>query len=236
MLFMKTSQTVKQMIVNSVVLYRASLVRVLVISFISAVITTVVNHVPQLVNMQDSTSGVRWLVILALVVSVFVVCYSSIIIMHQIMSVGRDERVPLATSIAYAHPRVLGLTMAIVVVYFFTAIGMVLFIIPGLFVITVTSMVMPLVIFKQVKPFTAIKASVELVWGNVFRTFGVIITPNAFIFIILTFAKLMHLSDLLLSVLEVIVMTFIGPWVFAAILVMYNELMLLHYAKQPEQS
>ncbi len=235
MLFMKTSQTVKQMIVNSVVLYRASLMRVLLISFISALITTLVNHVPELVNMQDSTTGVRWLVLLALVVSVFVVCYSSIIIMHQMMSVGRDEPVPLSASIAYAHPRVLGLTMAIVVVYFFTAIGMVLFIVPGLFVITVTSMVMPLVIFKQVKPFTAIKASFELVWGNVFRTFGVIITPNALIFIVLTFAKLMHLPELLLSILEVLVMSLVGPWVFAAILVMYNDLMLLHYAKQPEK-
>ncbi|MDF1796233.1 MAG: hypothetical protein P1U63_06835 [Coxiellaceae bacterium] len=232
MLFMKTSQTVKQLIVNSVQLYRASLLRVLVISFISALITTLVNHVPQMISIEDSTTGVRWAVLLAIVVSIFVVCYSSIIIMHQMMSVGRDEPVPLSSSIAYAHPRVLGLTMAIVVVYFLTAVGMVLFVIPGLFVMTVTSMVMPLVIFKQVKPFTAIKASFELVWGNVMRTFGVIIAPNVLIFVILTMAKLLHLPEMMLSILEVLVMFLLGPWVYAAVLVMYNELMLLHYAKK----
>ncbi|MDF1655907.1 MAG: hypothetical protein P1U34_12435 [Coxiellaceae bacterium] len=234
MLFMKTSQTVKQLIANSVMLYRASLSRVLLVSFFSALITTAVNHIPGSLALANSTGGQRWLVIIAMIISVFVVCYAAIIIMHQMMSVGRGEPVPLSTSIAYAHPRVLGLTMAMVVIYFLTAIGMVMFVIPGLFVITVTSMVMPLVIFKQVKPFAAIKASFELVWGNVLRTFGVIITPNALIFVILTFGKLMHLPELLLSILEVIVMFILGPWVYAAALVMYNELMLLHYAKKPE--
>ncbi len=232
MLFMKTSQTVKQLIALSVLLYRASLSRVIVVSFIGSLITALINQVPKTLDIAHTSGSQTWLVVIMMIVSVLIVCSVAIIIMHQMMALGRGEPISLGVSISFALPRIPGLTMAMVLIYFMMAIGMVLFVIPGLIVVTLTSMVIPLVIFKQLNPFAAIKASAQLVWGNAWRTFGVIITPNAVMFLLLTLAKLLHLPALALTIVEVVVMTAIIPWVYAATLMMYNELMMIHYAKQ----
>lgn len=230
MLFAKTSLTVKQLISQTLVLYRASLPPILIVSMISAAIVTFINHLqrvsPGFTGMDASK---QWTTVLIAILSVVVVCYAAIIMMHQIMSVGRGERVALSKSIGYAHPRLLKLTMAMVVVYFVTAVGMVLLILPGIFVMVMTSMVMPLIIFKQLGPFEAFKASFELVWGNFWRTLGVIIVPNAAIFVVVSIARMLHFPADYFTVLEAVVMWLAGPWVYCAILTMYNELMIIHY-------
>lgn len=231
MLFAKTSLTVKQLIAMSVLLYKASLRKVLVVSLISAVVTTVLNHLARVIP-PESPMQTNWLMVVGMVISVFVVAYAAVIMMHQIMSIGRDQLVSMAQSIAFSHTRVLTLALAMIIMYVLTAIGMVLFLFPGIFVLVVTSMVMPLVIFKQLGPMESFRASFELVWGNAWRTLGVIIVPNGVAFVVMSVARLLHLSTGYFAIIEGVAMWLIAPWVYSATLVMYNELMILHYNKE----
>lgn len=236
MQFAKTSQEPGQLIVNSFLLYRNSFRFVAIISLLAALVTAGVNQF--LVAMDpgsNATTSVPWLLIVAAAISIVVVCCTAIIMMHQMMGVGRGDRLSLMHSIAFVPARILPLVVTMVMVYLLTAIGLAFFILPGLLVMVFTSMVMPLIIFKQVGPFEAFLASFDLVRrGGAWRTFQVIIVPNAVVFILVVLFRLIPGQEQYTGIFEAVVLFALGPWVYASVLTMYNDLMVMHYSLPPK--
>ncbi len=229
MLFAKISQTVKQLIENSLSLYVASFPRVAVASLVSALVTTGMSYIQKGGASVSAGSPWHWSTIITVIVSLLVVCYTAAFMMHQMMALGCGKQESFGYSVAFSGSRLLPLTMTMAMVYFVTALGMALFFLPGIFIMVVTSMVMPLIIFKQLKPFDAISASFQLVWGNVLRTLGVIIIPNVAVVVILLVLQLFKLPPEYNTLAEMAALFAVQPWVYSAVLTMYNELMLAHY-------
>jgi Membrane domain of glycerophosphoryl diester phosphodiesterase len=94
------------------------------------------------------------------------------------------ERAGAGDSLRYALSRMLPLIVAYIVVLFIVVLGLLLLVIPGVWLAVKLSMVFPVVVFERKGPFGAVGRSWALTRGNWWRTFGTLLVVFLITFVL----------------------------------------------------
>lgn len=111
-------------------------------------------------------------------------------------------------------------------------LGLMIFIIPGLFIITAFSILFPVTLLEADGPWHSIKKCIRLVWGNSWRVFGLTLFSLLLVSVInlpvIYFETRApgSLSDLYTNLFDLIATCIILPWVSALGLSLWNHLKL----------
>ncbi len=134
----------------------------------------------------------------------------------------RDGRVDLSFSetLQAARPAVGSVAVASILAGIAIAIGLVLFIVPGLFLLTIWCLIVPVIVLEGVGAFSAFERSRQLVRGHGWQVFGTLVL----VFLLLIVASIV--LGLLLSPLPQAASDFIGGIVSGTLVAPFVALVL----------
>lgn len=163
--------------------------------------------------------------LIAIGVGFFLVYFMSVIL-HRMYFIGRGNGVPLIDSMRLVAKRYLLILVTSVLLFTIIILGLVLFVIPGLiaFIFFVFSEVE--ILFDNKRVFSAIGASCHLVWGNWWRTFGVILPFLVVMWAVNTGVGMVATKEpILFVVFNIIVMVVLQPLGASVLLAQYSDLL-----------
>lgn len=154
-----------------------------------------------------------------------------------ISSAYLGERADAGTSLRYGLSRLLPLVVAYFAMSICVGIGIVLLLVPGIFLAVKWSMTFPAIVAERAGPFAAMRRSWELTRGHWWRTFGtllvvVLISFVLSIAILVGFGAAVATSDsiselafaVLLTAVTIIVLAILYPLTAAVVTVLYYDL------------
>jgi hypothetical protein len=154
-----------------------------------------------------------------------------------ISSAYLGERADAGTSLRYGLSRLLPLVVAYFAMSICVGIGLVLLLVPGIFLAVKWSMTFPAIVAERAGPFAALRRSWELTRGHWWRTFGtllvvVLISFVLSIAILVGFGAAVATSDsiselafaVLLTAVTIIVLAILYPLTAAVVTVLYYDL------------
>jgi hypothetical protein len=154
-----------------------------------------------------------------------------------ISSAYLGERTDAATSLRYGLSRLIPLVVAYIAMSVCIGIGLILILIPGIFLAVKWSMTFPAIVAERAGPFAAMRRSWQLTRGHWWRTFGTLLVVVLISFV-LAFAILVgfgaavatsdSISELAFAVLitavTIIVLAILYPLTAAIVTVLYYDL------------
>ncbi len=162
--------------------------------------------------------------IIGLLVTIFVIS----VILHRIYNLALNPNYRLRDSLIFVLSKFLIIFSCMVLIYLIVATGLMLFIVPGVFFGILLIFSLLFILFENAGWLGAIKQSFQLVWGNWWRTFAVILMPALLLIIIQNIVFVIigvHLMWLNILVTSLVV-AFIKPFFDAVVLVQFNDLKL----------
>jgi hypothetical protein len=162
--------------------------------------------------------------IIAIIIGLFLIS----VILHRMYNLVTDPKYSLQKSLYFVLSKYLIIFSCVLVVYIATVGGFLLFIIPGIFIGILLMFSLLAVLFEDAGWLSAIKRSCELVWGNWWRTFAVIIFPALILIVIQNaIALVIGVRYIWINILVVsLVMSGLKPYFDAILLVQFNDLKL----------
>lgn len=191
-------------------------------------IALVVYLVVSLIALALASTGSRLSALAAFIVSVAGIFLLQASLVEAVADV-RDGRADLTLSetVARAWPRLGSVTVAGIAAAIAIVIGLVLIIVPGLFLLTIWSLIVPVIVLERRSAFDSFGRSRELVRGHGWTVFGVIVVTFAInvavsIVLELLFAGFSTVIGHYIG--NVVANTLIAPFVAAAWTSMYFRL------------
>jgi hypothetical protein len=149
------------------------------------------------------------------------------VLVRAIADLRRDRDLSIRTTIQAALPRINVLSAAGLLASLAIAGGLVLLIVPGLVLLTFWSMVIPAIMLENTGVFRSFSRSRELVSGNGWNVFTVIVLTFAVLIgaeVVLSVVLLPVTSWVLANVLNIVASSIIAPFAAAAFTLTYYEL------------
>lgn len=168
------------------------------------------------------------LMIAIVVISFMVNVYCVGVIFHRMCGLGDGENLTLVKSMRLICGKYLTFCAVILAVVICIILGSIALVIPGIFLAYLLMFSLPLVICDDnVTAFQALKKSAKLVWGNWWRTFGVIFPSIVLVYGLPSLtAFLLDSNKIWGTGIESILMILLIPLMYAFILVQFNDLKL----------
>ncbi|MDQ2993588.1 MAG: hypothetical protein M3R00_01375 [Pseudomonadota bacterium] len=218
-------QTLPEIIRNGTALYWRAFTHVWHISLLLAVLASFTPTTLMSKNSSfgfDRTSAV-WMAAIVMVL-LPVKAFLSGVIIHRLFLVGSNViDGKLIESARFVANKIIPLSIAIIISNIIFWIGFMAFLVPGFFFFVMLVFVAPLIILDEHTVVEAFQYSWFLVWKSWWRTLAIVIIPA-----ILTIPY-MHAPTLSNYLIDVARMTFIGPLLFAMILVGFYDAKLRHH-------
>jgi len=217
-------------------LYRQSLKRLLPLLFASAFVSALplllqaMRGEPLITNAKPDLAALFVQVLVAIAVQYFVIA-----IFHNTHAIAVGKPVSIQDSLAVAKTKIWRIIVAFVIYMAAFSVGLVAFVIPGIFVAILLVFYAPLIIFDDVGIMDSFKESAGLVWGNWWRTVGVIFVPG----LIILFASLLLSFPLAkfpfaFWAASVAMNALLALLIYCAVLVQFNNLKLIKSMKAPQ--
>lgn len=217
-------------------LYKQTVLKVWYLAFIMmAVLLTVFNYAVKTSIVEKAADQaktampvIHWsaTTIVAYIIGLLVTIFIISVILHRIYNLALNPNYRLRDSLIFVLSKFLIIFLCMVLVYLIVATGLMLFIVPGIFLGILFIFSLLFILFEDAGWIGAIKQSVQLVWGNWWRTFAVILMPALLLFIIQNIVSViigMHLMWLNILITSLVV-AFIKPFFDAVVLVQFNDL------------
>lgn len=231
--FSKHSQPIVNILKDSFEFYKLTFVKI-------AWIVAILSFFLSLLMFRRTTSGIQgveelltWKNIFLFIIMTGISSFFMAAILHHMYMLVREKKDKLADSFDLAKekwPTVFGMAMIVAITIF---VGFSALFIPGVFLMILLMFCFPLILFENKNIIESIQGSVQLVWGNWWRTFLVIIYPLGLIMLLSVLMSLeTGIGNSFASLLaSVMVGTLTIPWLSAVILVQYNDLKLRGFGK-----
>lgn len=157
--------------------------------------------------------------------------YFVTLLLYRMYVVGSGSNITLRSSVIFVGKKYFTIVISILLILLLCGLGLLAFILPGLFLLILFFMVQPLILLDNYKCFAALKGSCQLVWGNWWRTFAVF-APILLINYLLGFGVTI-IADYLffLLVAGLLFSVFVYPLFYACILVQFGDLKLRQQLK-----
>lgn len=235
--FANTPQSIGEVLADSFKLYKLTVLKVLPIAALSLLI----GAIPTLsgIDIQagrtpNTVSLIALVLMLAVTLLAALVVLSTLIQGMYALALGRDNKWMDAARV------IMGKLGSIVCVFIFSSalmvLGFMVLFFPGVFLSILLMFCMPLVVVDNCGWMGAIKKSCQLVWGHWWATFLVVLIPMLIsIFLMAVITVIAQNNQLLLTVMNVVVMSFFTPFFYAVLLVQFNNLKLQWAAKPVDQ-
>jgi hypothetical protein len=202
-------------------LYKAQARHLLTIAFIIYLITAIVDALFR------ETGGVFGFLLGDLVTLIAVFLLEAALV--KAVQDVRDGRVDLSVgqTFSVAAPFLGSVAIASILASIAIAIGLALVIVPGLFLITIWCLIVPVIVLERAGTFDSFGRSYELVRGNVWNVFGTLIVVFLCMFVLdLVVGLILSALPLFLAAFlsDVIVGTLVAPMIAVVVTLMYFRL------------
>lgn len=222
--------TLKQVFGTSYHLYRQSFKAQIGLVAIMALLANILNFMP--VELPDA-----WRILITCVAMAINVFFQ-IAVISRVNQIFHATSIVPATSLMLAREKWLhGIGLAALTLIPI-ALGFVLFVVPGLFLYVLFFFVFPEFVIKNRSVFDSIKNSCELVWGQWWRTFGIILLavliPIGLLEVISVFTVSPGVGAMLAhGLLQVILLTALFPWLISLMIVLFHDAQMRAEKKKP---
>lgn len=177
----------------------------------------------------------HWIGLEGLFVAVIMV-FLSVAVVHQLGVFLEGNPVKLKDSINLAVRKLPLMFFTMLITYCLVFIGSLL-ILPGIYLFFILFLVTPVVVFENSGLFKAIKRSISLLWGNWWRTFGVLmlafLVSAGFMLIMKgfrSFLLMLQMTDHVASISQVALQLVLGPFLsilfYSVIVLLWHDLKL----------
>jgi len=234
--FVNNQRTIKEIWLASFRLYRKVLPRVWSIAALVGVLAIVMAFLSdkqcQFKANEITTANV--ICVSAHVTTLLLMIYLGALIFYKTHVISEGQNVTLRGSLLFVLKKYFKITVALMIVLFAGAIGVIAFVLPGVFLSVLFIMVQPLILFDNHGVFSALKGSCKLVWGNWWRTF-VVVYPVIFLNFLTGLGIQFSLTRGYWYVIMggmMLVLTFFYPLLYVFILTQFNDLKLRHHARE----
>lgn len=218
---------------DGLILYKSAFLKIWYILLALMLISGLLQYAISLVsldNLMNTKHGInRDAIFLGLTtaVSLMVQFYCIGLIFNRIYNVGLGADLKLSKAMKLIRSKYWSLCSTAAAVFALVLLGIILLIIPGIFLGVALMFSVPVIICQDTTAWKAITISFKLVWGHWWRTVGVFF-PIFFIQILYTsiLVGVVHKNSLILDIVNILVSTFFSSLLYAFILVQFNDLKL----------
>ncbi|MBU0744694.1 MAG: hypothetical protein KKE11_04935 [Gammaproteobacteria bacterium] len=222
-IFSNKQSNLKEIWISSLRLYHKAFSQIWYLGVLAGMLTTI----SILLNVLYRDKGIS-LKILSfgspLLISLVTVYLTSLILFNA-NNINNNQIVSLKNSLAYINKRFIKVVISVFILYFLYSFGLIAFILPGIFLFILFSMVQPLTLLDSNGIIESFKNSHKIVWGNWWRTFAILM-PLMFINywtgILLSYAFNNH-RWYLIGIIGPLAILFY-PLFYVCILVVFNDL------------
>lgn len=198
------------------------------VTVLTAVLTTNMSCQLQ-VNALTSTSI---MCLFIYVISTLLMLYFGALLLYRIYVIGEEQNIALCDSIIFVGKKYLQIVAGLLLVLFISLLGMLAFILPGIFLLVLFFMVQPLILFDNQGCFSALKGSCKLVWHNWWRTFAVIFPILLLNYLLGLAASFLLTNFYLLLVGAMLFSVVVYPLFYTCILVQFGDLKFRYHANE----
>lgn len=233
-------QSLGQIITNGAALYWASILDVWHISLALALL----GIVPILVMIVQVHIGlfnmapIVWGIILGIVL-LPVKAFLTALIMYRIYLTGSLVHAEYLESAKFVLNKIFPLSIAYVISFAIVILGLIAFIIPGIFFSVMFVFITPLIVLDEHTVKESFQYSWLLVWKSWWRTFAVVVIPLILVIVGVP-QPFLEVPSFFTMVLDVARLTIVEPLLFAMILVGFYDAKLRHHValnlKKPKES
>jgi hypothetical protein len=167
-----------------------------------------------------------------MLVSFLLNTYLNSVILYRAYIVSREQNGTLGDSLLFVAKKYYKIVICDFLGVFLMLLGMVLLVLPGIYVAMIFFLIQPLVLLDNKGIFVTLKNVFKLAWGNWWRTF-VIFFPLFFVFgvgVIPQYVSMRVVVYVLVG--NALVIGIFCPLISTCTLVLYNDLKLRHMNKQ----
>lgn len=226
--FKTTPQTFREIIQNGAILYWDGFKTLWLWSLILAVVSNIPNWMMAYLMRQQYS--IKALIVFDIFSLIFlpIVAFFTAYIMYQLFLIGSQTKKSSEEVIALIRNRLVLLSATLFITVFVTYLGLVLFIIPGIFIAVMLTFVQPLILFDDNSLMDAYKNSWNLVKSNWWHVFSVLTIPIVLMVIAAPSLYSGH-PTVLHIIFDVIRMALVTPLLFAFILTMFYDAKARHH-------
>jgi hypothetical protein len=170
----------------------------------------------------------------AFLILILIYVYLISVILHRTGVIGEEQNIELSASLAFVNKKYSKLILSIICGAVLCFFGMVVFVIPGIYMLLVFFMIQPLILFDNKGVFAALKNGFKLVWGNWWRTFGVffpVLFLNCCMGVAVQFASVYSGVWYAITVGNVLSVIIFTPLLYAAVFIQFKDLKLRNTIK-----
>lgn len=211
-------------------LYKASIFNVLLWSFILAIIhilPLLYNYVGFYRISPDNSFHFSFVAFFVFLVLLVVESFFIILLLQGMYTTGTEQRVDYPATFSLARILLLNVYAGNIVYFALVNVGMLLFVIPAVFVAVIFVMYLPFLIFDKVSIYNAFSGSARLVWGSWWQTFFALFIPYALLYLVRNIGKVSPNGNQWLYLFDLIMLTIVVPYIYAIIIVQYNNLKII---------
>jgi hypothetical protein len=205
-------------------LYLLTFKRVFLVSVCSAIVNSLLTWAQQGLGPLAHVSHGAWAFLFIALVSILTVSTAAVLMLHQQYQWAKGALASWEESWRCVRNRILSMIAAMIFVFVLFSLGILLMFLPGIIIAIFLSMTFPLVVFAGQRSTRAIALSCQLVWRRWWRTALLVMSPSIVVVIVLSVAKRLVLPLETQALLEFISLSFISPWIYANLIVMYHYL------------
>lgn len=123
----------------------------------------------------EEMTPTMWLYAFIQAATLILLFYLCNVVLYKMYMISEKQNITLGDSFSFVGKNLFRIMCATLLVLPITMLGMLAFIVPGVFLFILFTMVVPLILFENKSCFAAIKGSCKLVWGNWWRNFAIFV-------------------------------------------------------------
>lgn len=147
------------------------------------------------------------------------------VIIYSLQLLATQQKLNYSEVFNLARKRFLNLYFALIIYFLAVNVGMILLVIPGIFLATILSMFLPFIILEGQDIYDAFVNSFKLVWGAWWQTFLVFLVPLMLSYLARSIIKYTPwVGGDWLHLVDIVVLMLMAPYFYSALLIQFHNL------------
>ena len=173
-----------------------------------------------------------WVGLLGFLVLLLADTYFLAVLIYSIYSSATEQKIDNLKAFNLAKSQLLTLYFSLLIYFLAVLVGVVLLIVPAIFIGILFSMVPLYIVIDKLKLYQSFESSVRLVWGAWWQTFFILVIPYALTYFIRSLIKVVPHHDWPVIV-DIVLLTLLMPYFYAVLVIQFNNLKIIKSLPEP---